>query len=131
MEGLILWSYLFIHYQPSLKFSLSNSICGSTALFGPWPLFQFRNLFYTVGRTPWTGISPSQGLYTHRTTQTQNKRTQTFMPRMGFEPTIPVFERANTVHALERAATVIGSFPKYCDMSTLCWMTTELLGTGR
>jgi hypothetical protein len=22
---------------------------------GPWPLLQFRNLFYTVGRTPWTG----------------------------------------------------------------------------
>jgi hypothetical protein len=30
------------------------------------------------------------------------------MPRVGFEPTIPVFERAKTVHALGRAATVIG-----------------------
>jgi hypothetical protein len=30
------------------------------------------------------------------------------MPRVGFEPTIPVFERAKTVRALERAATVIG-----------------------
>jgi hypothetical protein len=30
------------------------------------------------------------------------------MPRVGFEPTIPVFERANTVHALDRAPTVIG-----------------------
>jgi hypothetical protein len=29
-----------------------------------------------------------------RTTQTQNKLTQTSMPRMGFEPTIPAFERA-------------------------------------
>jgi hypothetical protein len=27
---------------------------------------------------------------------------------MGFEPTIPVFERAKTVHALDRVATVIG-----------------------
>jgi hypothetical protein len=26
---------------------------------------------------------------------------------MGFEPTIPVFERAKAVHALDRAATVI------------------------
>jgi hypothetical protein len=26
----------------------------------------------------------------------------------GIRPTIPVFERANTVHALDRAATVIG-----------------------
>jgi hypothetical protein len=29
---------------------------------------------------------------------------------MGFEPTIPVFERAKTVHAVDRAATVIGFF---------------------
>jgi hypothetical protein len=31
------------------------------------------------------------------------------MPRFGFEPTIPVFERAKTVHALDRAATAIGT----------------------
>jgi hypothetical protein len=30
------------------------------------------------------------------------------MPRVGFEPLIPVFERAKTVHALDRAATVTG-----------------------
>jgi uncharacterized membrane protein len=30
------------------------------------------------------------------------------MPQAGFEPTIPVFERAKTVHALDGAATVIG-----------------------
>jgi hypothetical protein len=42
----------------------------------PWPLFQFLNP-YIVGRPPWTGIIPLQGRYlTHRTTQTQNKRTQ-------------------------------------------------------
>jgi hypothetical protein len=34
----------------------------------------------TVGRIPWTGISPSQSRYIHRTTQTQNKRSQTSMP---------------------------------------------------
>jgi hypothetical protein len=28
---------------------------------------------------------------------------------MGFEPTIPVIERRKTVHALDRAATVIGN----------------------
>jgi hypothetical protein len=44
----------------------------------------------------------------HRTVQTQNKRTQTSMPQVGFKPTIPVFERAKTVRALGRAATVIG-----------------------
>jgi hypothetical protein len=31
------------------------------------------------------------------------------MPRVGFESTIPVFERAKTFHALDRAAAVIGS----------------------
>jgi hypothetical protein len=30
------------------------------------------------------------------------------MPRVGFEPTITVFERAKTFHALDGAATVIG-----------------------
>jgi hypothetical protein len=39
----------------------------------------------------------------------QNKRTQTSVTQVGFEPTIPVFERVNTVHVLEGAATVIGT----------------------
>jgi hypothetical protein len=39
---------------------------------------------------------------------TQNKRTQASMPRLGFEPTIPAFVRAYTVHALDSAATEIG-----------------------
>jgi hypothetical protein len=52
--------------------------------YGPWPL-------------------PTQ-----RETQTQNKRLQTSMPRVGFEPTIPVFDRVKTVHALRLAAAVIG-----------------------
>jgi hypothetical protein len=65
-------------------------------------------ILYTVGSTPWTGINPSQGRYLHMTTQTQNKRTQTTRPRVGFEPMIPVLERAKTVHASEGAATLIG-----------------------
>jgi hypothetical protein len=34
-------------------------------LFRPWSLLQFPNLFYAFDRTPWTRISPSQGLYLH------------------------------------------------------------------
>jgi hypothetical protein len=34
---------------------------------------------------------------------------QTSIPWAGFEPTIPAFERVKTVHALDRAGTVIGS----------------------
>jgi hypothetical protein len=45
---------------------------------------------------------------THRTAQTQNKRTHTSMPQVGFEPKIPMVERAKTVHVLHRAGTAIG-----------------------
>jgi hypothetical protein len=84
-----------------------------TILKEPWPLLQFRNNFFTqtvglLGRV----LSLSQGCYIpiHRTIQTQNKRTQTSMPRVGFEATISASEREKTFHALDRAATVIGSF---------------------
>jgi hypothetical protein len=30
---------------------------------GPWPFFFSFLILYTVGRTPWTGDQPSQGLY--------------------------------------------------------------------
>jgi hypothetical protein len=72
------------------------------------PHFQLLNL-YTVGRIPWTGDHPFvMSLVTRRTTQTQNKRTQTSMPKAGFEPTIPVCERAKTIYVIDRAANVIG-----------------------
>jgi hypothetical protein len=42
---------------------------------GPWPLLQFRNLFYTEARTPYTSDQPIvRPLPTHRATQTLNKR---------------------------------------------------------
>jgi hypothetical protein len=41
------------------------------------------------------------------------------MPSVGFEPTIPAFERAKTVHALDRAATVIGIKEHLYDMQPL------------
>jgi hypothetical protein len=74
---------------------------------GPWPFFQFLDL-YTVGWTTLTGDQPvERPLPAHRTGQTQINRIQTSMPRVGLEPTVQVFERAETVHALDRAATVI------------------------
>jgi hypothetical protein len=55
---------------------------------------------YKVGKTPWRGDQPfARPLPTHRTKQTQ----------YGFELTTPVFERAKTIHALDRSANVIGS----------------------
>jgi hypothetical protein len=80
---------------------------------GPRPLIQFRNHFFTDGRTPWTGDQPvARPLPEQRTTETQNKRTQTFITQVRFEPTIRVFVRAKTVHALDRAATMTGEPPE-------------------
>jgi hypothetical protein len=42
------------------------------------------------------------------------------MPRVRFEPTIPAFERTETVHALDRAATVIGSAPYDHSKTLVC-----------
>jgi hypothetical protein len=39
------------------------------------------------------------------------------MPRVGFDPTTPVFERAKTVHALDLVATVFGSVLSYICLS--------------
>jgi hypothetical protein len=63
----------------------------------------YTQLVGTLGR----GISPSQGHLLHRTTQTQNKRTQTYMPRVGYETTI-IFQD------LDCAATVIGTRKCMC-----------------
>jgi hypothetical protein len=81
------------------------SIYGSTALSWAMPVFFSFLFFFTVGRTPWTGDQPiARPLPTQRAAQTQNKRTQTSMPVVGFEPTISVFERAKTALPLWLAA---------------------------
>jgi hypothetical protein len=65
--------------NPWFKFHESFMIDSFMALqpfVGPWPLLQFRNPFYTDGRPPSTSDQPvARPLPTHRTTQTQNKRT--------------------------------------------------------
>jgi hypothetical protein len=54
-------------------------------------IFSFLTL-YTVGRTPWTGDqSVGRPLPTHRTTQTQNKRTQNIHALSGFRTHDPRF----------------------------------------
>jgi hypothetical protein len=45
----------------------------------------------------------------------------TYIPRVGFELTISVFERAKTVHALDCASTVMGSLPQI-DWENLVFM---------
>jgi hypothetical protein len=74
----------------------------------PWPLFQFLDP-NTVGLLE-RRISPSQGLctYTGEHKHRINAHKHTVMPWVEFEPTILVFELEKTVHAVDRAATVIG-----------------------
>jgi hypothetical protein len=80
----------FIHTSMTLQHFFWSSI-----------LLQFRNLLYTNGWSPWTSDQPiTRPLPTYRTTQ-----TQTSMPWVGFEPTIPPFKQAKTVHALDCAST--------------------------
>jgi hypothetical protein len=40
------------------------------------------------------------------------------MPWVGFEPTVPASERAKTVHALDRSATVTGFLPLQVNILT-------------
>jgi hypothetical protein len=71
--------------------------------------------FYTDRRTPWTWDEPvTRPLPRHSTTQIQNKCTHRHPCLwVWFEPTIPAFERAKIVHALDRAAIVIGRMTQH------------------
>jgi len=63
---------------------------------------EIMNLFgHLVGLLGW-GISPTQGLYLHTAQHNTEKRGHTSMPRAGFEPAIPVFERSKTERDLDR-----------------------------
>jgi hypothetical protein len=102
----------------------SIAICWALAAFSvPWSYTQSVGL---LGRR----ISPSHGRYLHTGQHKQNKRTQTSMPWVKFEPTIAVFKRAKTVHALDRTATVIcheeiwGSGKRDAHVLTLEWPTS-------
>jgi hypothetical protein len=65
-------------------------------------------------------MSPSQGRHLHTEQHKHNKSTQTSMPCVGFEPTIPVFKPATTVHALDLTATVIGSHRFSFNLYSIC-----------
>jgi hypothetical protein len=69
---------------------------------------------WTFGRTPWTGDQlVARPLSVHKHRKTHIHKHYTSMPWVGFEPKIPGSERAKTVHALDRSATVTGFFALY------------------
>jgi hypothetical protein len=49
--------YVVLHFMSRIIFCDHLYLSMALQFVGPWPLFQFRNL-YTVGRTPWTGDQP-------------------------------------------------------------------------
>jgi hypothetical protein len=53
------------------------------------------------------------------------------MPCVGFKPTIPASERANTVHALDCSATVTGNYNISCCFMWLCQMFSRCKTMGR
>jgi hypothetical protein len=73
---------------------------------GAWPVpvselifLKHMNLFgQLVGLLGW-GIGPTQGVYLYTRQHNTEKHEYTFMPRVGFEPTVPVFERPKTGRA--------------------------------
>jgi hypothetical protein len=69
---------------------------------GPWPLFSFLIYSQSVGLLERV-ISSSQGLYLN--TGQHKHRINTYTHQT---PTITASERAKTVHALHRSATVTG-----------------------
>jgi hypothetical protein len=68
---------------------------------GPRQFLHFLNPIHSR-QDSLDGDQPARPLPTYRTTQTQNKHTETSMRRVGFKPITPEFERAKKVSALDR-----------------------------
>jgi hypothetical protein len=104
------------------------SVCLSIYLWayspvGPWQLFQF-DLFTQLIGLLWRGIGPSQGRYLHTGQHKHRINLQRpSMHQVGFEPMIPVFERAKTFHALDCAATVISCY----NITILIWVLPDII----
>jgi hypothetical protein len=110
--NLYVYLYIYLIYQ-SIYQSIYLSIYGSASLVGFGRVFQFLYL-NTVGRIPWVGISPSQGRYIY-TEQHKHRINAGRHPCLKWDSksTILAFEWTKRVHALYRAATVIGNIFVY------------------
>jgi hypothetical protein len=98
----------------SLKHSFIHSSVAVQPFVGPWPLIQFRNIFDTDGRTPWTSDQPvARPLPTHRRTQTQNKRTHTHVHASSrirtYDPSVRTERRQFMTFFLNLVCEAIGT----------------------
>jgi hypothetical protein len=76
----------------------SRAFCWAMAYFLAW--WSYAQSVEPLGRE----ISLSQGGYLHTEQHKHRINMQTSMSRVGFETTIPVFERVKSVYALDSAA---------------------------
>jgi hypothetical protein len=93
--------------------SKALSIYGSTALWWILAVFSASWVFTQSVGPIYGGSARRKAVAWTQDSATQNKRTQTSIIPVGFELTTPVFERAKTVHALDRTATVINLLKLY------------------
>jgi hypothetical protein len=98
--------------RPSDHSALSLQPCWTFGAF-----FQFLNPIYNVYDFL-DGGSARLKAATCTQDNIKTEQTETSMPRVGPEPMNPVLERARTVHALDRAAVVIGTFFSYSRIIT-------------
>jgi hypothetical protein len=91
----------------SCSCSSFSSVAPTWSIGHPWNV-RFTSASYskTVGRTPSMGEQSVA-----RPVPNTNKAA---MPWVGFEPTIPVFERAKTIHVIDGEATVMGPVVLQC-----------------
>jgi hypothetical protein len=110
----ILFIYLYVYLSTCLFVYLSTylSVYDYSPLLNLGCILNFL-ILYTVGRLLGRGISQSQGRYLHTWQHKQNKYTHTSVTQMGFEPTMPLFQRVKTVCVLDRSAAVIGRWQIY------------------
>jgi hypothetical protein len=113
----VMWRYLAWASPPPLLHSTCIyfysccSLLKRKASVKRFVSLQFLNPRQSIGRTG-REISRSQGRYLHRTTQAENKRRQTSIHWVGFEPTVRMFERAKEFHrprghCVGRASTLV------------------------
>jgi hypothetical protein len=116
MQGTLLFDHVFIiHCVPDSLFFFFRWLF--QPIQGPGLLFSSIIIFSQTVGLHGRVISLLQGHYlnTGQHKHRINAYThQTFIPWVGFEPTIPAFKRAKTVHALDCAATVTSWLSLYC-----------------
>jgi hypothetical protein len=104
--GCLRWGHYFLRNHTGLN----NSSLALQPFVGPWPLFQFNNLFSmrTVGLLG-RGISPSQGRYIHTGQQKHRINEHTDIHALsGIRTHDSSVRPSENSSPLDRAATVIG-----------------------